>query len=106
MSLNNIINQEFTAQIEELENGWIKTPHGIFTPNEEQGLNAYEVYENHIHNLANPSKPEPTLDEKVEEQVEKINLLSEQLVSQKKELEITKQENADLYYELMTSGVI
>lgn len=102
-----MIDQEFTNQIIELENGWIQAPDGkIYTPNEHLGQTALEVYENHMYNLANPQEPEPVLEEKVEEQAQKINLLSEQIVSQKKELEITKQENADLYYELMTSGVI
>ena len=49
-----MIDKEFTNQIIELENGWIETPHGIFTPNTEQGLNAYEVYESYLYNLNNP----------------------------------------------------
>ena len=61
--MDNIIDKEFTNQITELENGWIETPNGIFTPNEEQGLSAYEVYENYLYNLNNPPIQKPTLEE-------------------------------------------
>ena len=51
----NIIDEEFTNQIIELDNGWIETPNGIFTPNDEQGLSAYEVYEKYLYNLKSPT---------------------------------------------------
>lgn len=70
-----MIDKEFTNQIIELENGWIETPNGIFTPNDEQGLSAYEVYENYLYNLNNPPTPQPTLEEKVQLQEDKISIL-------------------------------
>lgn len=73
--LDNIIDKGFTNQIIELENGWIETPNGIFTPNDEQGLSAYEVYENYLYNLNNPPIPQPTLEEKVQLQEDKISIL-------------------------------
>ncbi|MGL5191677.1 MAG: hypothetical protein ACRC7S_18710 [Cetobacterium sp.] len=69
------IDNEFTNQITELENGWIETPHGIFTPNEHLGLSAYEVYERYVYDLENPPIPKPTLEEVVEEQANKISIL-------------------------------
>ena len=71
----NIIDKEFTHRIIELDNGWIETPNGIFTPNDEQGLSAYEVYENYLYNLNNPPIPQPTLEEKVQLQEDKISIL-------------------------------
>lgn len=71
----NIIDKEFTNQIIELDNGWIETPNGIFTPNEEMSLSAYEVYENYLYNLNNPPIQEPTLEEKVQLQEDKISIL-------------------------------
>lgn len=94
-----MIDQGFNIKIEQLENGYINTPHGIFTPNEHLGLNAVEVYEQYLYNLENPPEPQLTIDEKVDNNTNDIAKLV-------KELELTKQENADLYYELMTSGVI
>lgn len=60
------IDKGFTIQIIELENGWIKTQHGIFTPNEEQRLSACEVYEKYLYDLENPPIKELTFEEKVE----------------------------------------
>lgn len=71
----NMIDKEFTNQITELDNGWIETPNGIFTPNEELGLSAYEVYESYLYNLNNPPMQKPTLEEKVQLQEDKISIL-------------------------------
>lgn len=71
----NMIDKEFTNQTTELDNGWIETPNGIFTPNDEQGLSAYEVYENYLYNLNNPPMQQPTLEEKVQLQEDKIYFL-------------------------------
>lgn len=81
-----MIDKEFTNQITELDNGWIETPNGIFTPNDEQGLSAYEVYENYLYNLNNPPVQEPTLEEKVQLQEDKINILTEENETLKQEL--------------------
>ena len=90
----NIIDKEFTNQIIELENGWIETPNGIFTPNEELGLSAYEVYENYLYNLNNPPILQLTLEEKVQLQEDKISILTEQNNQQEEII-------ASLTYELM-----
>ena len=82
----NIIDKEFTHRIIELDNGWIETPNGIFTPNDEQGLSAYEVYENYLYNLNNPPKQKPTLEEKVQLQEDKISILTEENENLKQEL--------------------
>ena len=82
----NIIDKEFTHRIIELDNGWIETPNGIFTPNDEQGLSAYEVYENYLYNLNNPPIQKPTLEEKVQLQEDKISILTEENENLKQEL--------------------
>ena len=84
----NIIDKEFTNQIVELDNGWIETQHGIFTPNDEQGLSAYEVYENYLYNLNNPPVQEPTLEEKVQLQEDKISILENENLLLKESLKL------------------
>ena len=85
-----MIDKEFTNKIIELDNGWIETPNGIFTPNEEQGLSAYEVYENYLYNLNNPPIPQLTLEERVQLQEDKINILKEENEKLKQELALTQ----------------
>ena len=93
----NIIDKEFTNQIIELDNGWIKTPNGVFTPNYEQGLSAYEVYENYLYNLNNPPVQEPTLEEKVQLQEDKINILKEENEKQDELIDTTLLATDEMY---------
>ena len=86
--LDNMIDKEFINQIIELDNGWIETPNGIFTPNDEQGLSAYEVYENYLYNLNNPPTPQPTLEEKVQLQEDKISILENENLLVKESLKL------------------
>lgn len=95
--MDNIIDKEFTNQIIELDNGWIETPNGIFTPNEEQGLNAYEVYEKYLYNLNNPPIPQPTLEEKVQLQEDKINILKEENEKQDELIDTTLLATDEMY---------
>ena len=95
--MDNIIDKEFTNQITELENGWIETPNGIFTPNDEQGLSAYEVYENYLYNLNNPPIPQPTLEEKVQLQEDKINILKEENEKQDELIDTTLLATDEMY---------
>ena len=94
---NNMIDKEFTNQIIELDNGWIETPNGIFTPNDEQGLSAYEVYENYLYNLNNPPIPQPTLEEKVQLQEDKINILKEENEKQDELIDTTLLATDEMY---------
>ena len=93
----NIIDKEFTNQIVELDNGWIETPNGIFTPNEELGLSAYEVYENYLYNLNNPPIPQLTLEEKVQLQEDKINILKEENEKQDELIDTTLLATDEMY---------
>ena len=95
--MSNMIDKEFTNQIIELDNGWIETPNGIFTPNEEQGLSAYEVYENYLYNLNNPPIPQPTLEEKVQLQEDKINILKEENEKQDELIDTTLLATDEMY---------
>ena len=95
--LDNIIDKGFTNQIIELDNGWIETPNGIFTPNEEQGLSAYEVYENYLCNLNNPPIPQLTLQEKVQLQEDKINILKEENEKQDELIDTTLLATDEMY---------
>ena len=97
----NMIDKEFTNQIIELDNGWIETPNGIFTPNEEQGLSAYEVYENYLYNLNNPPIQEPTLEERVQLQEDKISILTEENEKLKQELALTQDAVNEILFMMM-----
>ena len=92
-----MIDKEFTNQIIELDNGWIETPNGIFTPNDEQSLSAYEVYENYLYNLNNPPIPQPTLEEKVQLQEDKINILKEENEKQDELIDTTLLATDEMY---------
>ena len=96
----NIIDEEFTNQIIELDNGWIETPNGIFTPNDEQGLSAYEVYEKYLYNLNNPPIQKPTLEEKVQLQEDKISILTEENENLKVEQE---QQNEEILVNMLAN---
>lgn len=74
-----MIDKEFTNQIIELENGWIETPHGIFTPNTEQDLDAYGVYEKWLYDKENPKPIQPTLEEQIKLLQEENKALNERL---------------------------
>ena len=93
----NMIDKEFTSQITEFENGWIETPNGIFTPNDEQGLTAYEVYEKYLYNLNNPPIPQLTLEEKVQLQEDKINILKEENEKQDELIDTTLLATDEMY---------
>ena len=99
--LDNIIDKGFTNQIIELDNGWIKTPNGIFTPNDEQSLSAYEVYENYLYNLNNPPIQKPTLEEKVQLQEDKISILTEENEKLKQELALTQDAVNEILFMMM-----
>lgn len=92
-----MIDTEFTNQITELDNGWIETPNGIFTPNDEQGLSAYEVYENYLYNLNNPPIQQLTLEEKVQLQEDKINILKEENEKQDELIDTTLLATDEMY---------
>ena len=98
---NNTIDKEFTNRIVELDNGWIKTQHGIFTPNDEQDLSAYEVYENYLYNLNNPPIPQLTLEEKVQLQEDKISILTEENEKLKQELALTQDAVNEILFMMM-----
>lgn len=93
----NMIDKEFTNQIIELDNGWIETPNGIFTPNDEQGLSAYEVYESYLYNLNNPPMQQPTLEERVQLQEDKINILKEENEKQDELIDTTLLATDEMY---------
>ena len=95
-----MIDKGFTNQIIELDNGWIETPNGIFTPNDEQSLSAYEVYENYLYNLNNPPIPQLTLEEKVQLQEDKISILTEENENLKVEQE---QQNEEILVNMLAN---
>ena len=99
------IYKEFTNQIIELKNGWIETQHGIFTPNDEQDLSAYEVYENYLYNLNNPPIQKPTLEERVQLQEDKINILTEENETLKQELALTQDAVNEMLFMMMNMEV-
>lgn len=95
--MNENIDKEFTNQIIELENGWIETPKGIFTPNDEQGLDAYEVYEKWLYDKENPKPIEPTLEKQVEllqEENKKLKIEQEQ---QNEEILVSMLANTEMF---------
>lgn len=95
--MNENIDKEFTNQIIELENGWIETPKGIFTPNDEQGLDAYEVYEKWLYDKENPKPIKPTLEKQVEllqEENKKLKIEQEQ---QNEEILVNMLANTEMF---------
>lgn len=96
------IDKEFILQYEVIENGWIKTLEGIiYTENDITRESALEVYERVLREKENPPTPVPTLEEVVEEQGNKISILTNTVNNQNNEIDSLKQENADIYFELM-----
>ncbi|MGL4731247.1 MAG: hypothetical protein ACRCW0_06655 [Clostridium sp.] len=93
------IDEEFTNKIVELEDGYIKTPHGIFTPNEVSGLTAYDVYEQHIYDSENPTLPKPNLEELVEKQSKKITILESKNKESNKKIDTLNSQNANLLFD-------
>lgn len=83
--------KNITNEIIELENGWIQTPHGTFTPNDRLGQTVWEVYENHLKDLENPKPPKPSLEEVVNQQAIKIVALQESQTAQDMDIMFTQE---------------